>query len=130
MHKDPMELFRVADLPTNIDPAQFYPSKAKLHQEQSFCKHNPYKLYSVAPVVSNIAVVLWKSGLLDSADSINLAAALPNGQTTFASWNKLQRTNFSTLQLMPFDYNIYDTLEVESTVNALKRELHDACLLH
>ena len=78
----------------------------------------------------NIAVILWKSGLLDSADSINLAKALPNGQATFASLNKLQRTNFSALQLLPFDYDIYNSPEVESTINDLKKELRDACLLH
>ena len=73
---------------------------------------------------------MWKSGLLDSADSINLAEALLNGQATFASLNKLRRTDFSALQLLPFDYNIYNSPEVESTVNALKNELRDACLLH
>ena len=71
-----------------------------------------------------------KSGLLDSADSINLAKILPNGQATFALLNKLQRTNFSALQLQPFDYDIYNSPEEEAKINNLKKELRDACLLH
>ena len=130
MRKEPTKLFWVANLPPRFDPAQFYPLKAQLHKEQSFGKHNLYKLYSGVPVVSNIAVLLWKSSLLDPVDSINLAAALSDGQATFASLNKLRQTDFSALQLLPFDYNIYNSLEVESTVNELKKELRDACLLH
>ena len=51
-------IFRVADLPPEIDPAQFFPSKVQLHKDQAFGKNNPYKSYSVKPVVSNIAVIL------------------------------------------------------------------------
>ena len=58
MRKDPTELFQVADLLPKFDPVQFYPLKAQLHKEQSFGKLNPYKLYSVVPVVLDIAVVL------------------------------------------------------------------------
>ena len=44
--------------------------------------------------------------------------------------NKLRRTDFSALQLLSFYYDKYDSLEVESTVNDLEKELRDACLLH
>ena len=130
MRHKPTGIFRVADLPPKIDPMQFYPSKAQLHKEQAFGKNNPYKLYFVKPVVSNIAVLLWKSGLLDLKDSNNLAASLPNGQSTLALLNKLRRTDFSALQLQPFYYDIYDSPEEEATINDLKKELRDACLLH
>ena len=81
---------------------------------------------------SNIAVVLWKSfsGLLDVKDSNNLAAILLNAQATLALLTKLQRTDFSALQLKPSDYDIYDSPEEEATINNLKKELRDACLLH
>ena len=130
MRHGPTGIFRVANLPPKIDPVQFYPSKVELHKEQAFGKNNPCKSYSVKPVVSNIAVVLWKSGLLDVKDSNNLAAILPNGQTTLALLTKLRRTNFSALQLQPFDYNIHDSSEEETMINDLKKELCNACLLH
>ena len=130
MRPKPTGIFRVTDLPPKLDPEQLFSLKVQLHKDQAFGKNNPYKLYSIKSVVSNIAVILWKSGLLNSVDSINLAKALSNGPAIVASLNKLRRTDFSALQLLPLDYNIYDLSEVESTVNNLKKELRDACLLH
>ena len=56
-HK-PTGIFGVADLPLKIDPAQFFPTKVQLHKDKAIGKNYPYKLYSVKPVVSNIAVIL------------------------------------------------------------------------
>ena len=65
MREDPKEIFQVQNLTPKIDPVQLYPTKVELHQGQAFGKNNPYKLYSVKPVFSNFAVILWNSGLFD-----------------------------------------------------------------
>ena len=97
----------------------------ELYQGQAFGKNNPYKF-----ILSNISVILWKSGLLDKEGHTNLAQALPDGPVTLASLGKLRNTDISAFQLLPFNYDIYNSLELESTINKLKQELRDACLLH
>ena len=58
MQHKPTAILRVTNLPMKIDQAQFYPSSVELHKEQALGKKNPYRSYSVKPVVSNIAVLL------------------------------------------------------------------------
>ena len=63
-------------------------------------------------------------------DCNKFAAIFPNEKSSLALLTKLRRTDFSALQLQPFNYDIYDSPEEEARINDLKRELRDACLLH
>ena len=44
--------------------------------------------------------------------------------------NKLQRIKFSAFQLLLFDYDIFDSTELQSKINDSKKEMRDTCLLH
>ena len=74
----------------------FYPSKVELHSQQAFGVNNLSKLYTVVPVMTQIAVIVWKSGYLDPArdEPAALATALPFGKTTHSMLYNLQRVNF------------------------------------
>ena len=58
MRQEPLEIFCLENLPQPIDPVRFFPTKTELHQGQAFDKDNPYELYSVKPILSNIAVII------------------------------------------------------------------------
>ena len=76
---DAPELFGIQNLPAKYDPKDFFPSKAELHLQQQFNKNNELKSYTVLPVLSQIAVIVWKLGYLstDNKEPETLAKLLP-----------------------------------------------------
>ena len=58
------ELYGIRNLPAEFNPKDFFPSKAELHLQQTFGKNNELKSYTVLPVLSQIAVIVWKLGLV------------------------------------------------------------------
>ena len=120
VREDALELYSLQNLPTKHNSRDFYLSKVELHPQQAFGKNNPLKSYTVLPVVSQIAVIVWKSSYLSNDDNepTALAKALPYGETTLSMISNLARVDFSTLKLLLFDHNIYDDLEKEKEIIA------------
>ena len=116
--KDTTEIYGLRKLLAQNNPKDFYPSKVELHSQQSFGKNNPLKPYTVLPVVSQIAVIVWKSGYLseDEGEPTALAKGLPVGETTLAMISDLAQVTFLALKLLPFDHDIYDNLEEEKKI--------------
>ena len=85
------EIFQVQTIPTPFEPSQFYPTKIELHSQQAFGKNNLSKLYTVVPIMTQIAVILWKSGYLTPAldEPATLAKALPFGETAHSMLGNL-----------------------------------------
>ena len=86
------EISWVYNLPSKLDPKQFFPTKVELHSQQAFGKNNSLKSYTGLPVLTQIAVIVWKSGYLGSVKDkpTNLANALPCGKTTLAMLSNLR----------------------------------------
>ena len=84
VREDALELYGIRNLPAKYDPKDFFPSKAELHLQQQFGKNNELKSYTVLPVLSQIAVIVWKSGYLstDNKEPETLAKLLPCGEAT------------------------------------------------
>ena len=84
------------------------------------------------PVLSQIAVIVWKSVYLSTDDNKpeTLAKLLPCGEATLSMISDLARVDFSALKLLPFDHDIYDNPEEELRIVANKKVLRNACLLH
>ena len=103
--------------PLNLSK-RFPPTKVELHSQQAFSKNNSLKLYTKLPVLTQVAVIVWKSGYLssnlDGTNSVNLAKALPCSKTTLTMLVNLPRMDFSALKLLPFDHNIYDSPKEEN----------------
>ena len=82
--------------------------------------------------MTQIAVILWKLGYLDSAreELASLAKALPFGETTHYKLGNLQWVDFSALKIPPFNHDIYNNAEKKKQILANKLILRNACLLH
>ena len=126
------ENFQVWTLPAQFEPTQFYPTKVELHNQQAFRTNNSSKSYTVVPVMTQIAIILWKLGYLDPAsdEPATLATALPFGETTHFMLGNLQRVDFLPLKMSPLDHDIYDNPNQEKKILANKLMLRNACLLH
>ena len=138
MDKFPEDIFRVSDLPPQVDPNEFYPTATELHQQRAFGKNNCLKSYNVTPNLANIAVILWKSGFLEhknknekqkTSEEQTLAQALPLGTEVLKKVKKLSRTDFSALQLLPLDFDV-ETDACSEKVRKTKRILREAALIH
>ena len=129
---DAPELYCIQNLPAEFNPRDFFPSKVELHLQQTFGKNNELKLYSVLPILSQIAVIVWKSGYLSTNDNKpeTLAKLLHCGEVTLSMINNLARVDFSALKLLPFDHDIYIDPEEELQIVAIKKVLRNACFLH
>ena len=114
------------------NPTDFYLSKEELHSQQSFGKNNLLTLYTVLPVLSQIAVSVWKSGYLGKTNDkpTTLAKTLPYRETTLSMLSNLSQVDFSALNLLPFDYDIFDSSEEEKTIIANKKVMKNAYMLH
>ena len=77
------------------------------------------------PVLSQIAVIVWKSGYLSTNDKEpeTLAKLLPCGEATLSMIRDLARVNFSALKLLPFNHNIYEDPEDKQRIIANKKVL-------
>ncbi len=137
MDKFPEDIFRVSDLPPEVDPNKFYPTATELHQQRAFGKNNCLKLYNVTPNLANIAVILWKSGFLEhknknrkqkASEEQTLAQALPSGTEVFKKVKKLSRTDFSALQLLPLDFHV-EADTCSEKVRKQKRILRETALI-
>ena len=128
---DALELYGIKNLSAEFDPKDFYPSKADLHSQQQFGKNNGPKSYTVLPVLSQIAVIVWKSGYLsiDDNEPETLAKILPYREATLSIISNLAHVDFSALKLLPFDHDIYDNPEEERGIVTNKKVLRNACLL-
>ena len=113
---DAPELYRIQNLPAEFNPKDFFPSKAELHLQQTFGKNIELKLYTVLPVHSQIAVIVWKTGYLstDNKEQETLAKLLPYKEVTLSMISNLVRVDFLALKLLPFDHDIYDNPEEET----------------
>ena len=102
---DAPDLYRIQNLPAQYNPKDFFPSKVELHLQHQFGKNNELKSYTVLPVLSQIAVVVWKSGYLstDDEEPETLTKLLPCGKATLSMISDLARVNFSALKLLLFD---------------------------
>ena len=129
---DAPELFSIRNPPAKYDPKDFFPSKAELHLQQQFGKNNELKSYTVLPVLSQIAVIVWKSGYLgtDNKEPETLAKLLPCGEATLSMISNLARVDFSALKLLPFDHDIYNDPGDERRIIINKKVLRNAGLLH
>ena len=129
---DAPELYGIRNLPAEFNPKDFFPSKAELHSQQIFGKNNALKSYTVLPVLSQIAVIVWKSGYLSTDDKEleTLAKLLPCGEGTLSMISNLARVDFSALKLLPFDHDIYDNPEEEKWIIANKKVLQNTYLLY
>ena len=109
------ELYGIRNLPVEYDPKDYFPFKVELHLQQQFGKNNELKSYTVLPVVSQIAILVWKLGYLSTDDDEpkTLADLLPFGGATLSMMSNLARVDFLALKLLPFDNNIYDDPEEE-----------------
>ena len=116
--EDAPEIYGLRKLPVQYNPKDFYLSKVELHSQQSVGKYNPLKSYIVLPGVSQIVVIVWKSGYLseDEGEPTALAKGLPVGETTLAMISDLAQVTFLALKLLPFDHDIYDNLEEEKKI--------------
>ena len=86
------EIFQVRNLSEKFEPTRFYLTKVESHSQQACGKITLSKLYTVVPVMTQIAVILWKIGYLDSArdESAFLAKVLPFSEMTHSMLNNLQ----------------------------------------
>ena len=84
------------------------------------------------PVLSQIAVIVWKLGYLstDDKEPETLAKLLSCGKATLSMISHLARVDFTALKLLPFDHDIYNDPEDEWRIIASKKVLSNACLLH
>ena len=82
--------------------------------------------------MTQIAVIVWKSGYLDATrdEPATLATALPFGETTHSMLSNLQQVDFSALKIPPLDHDIYNDPDQEKKILADKLILRNACLLH
>ena len=110
VREDAAELYGVRNLPAEFNPKDFFPSTAELNSQQAFGKNNQLKSYTLLPVLSQIAVIVWKSGYLskDDKEPEILAKLLPCGKATLSMISNLARVDFSALKLLSFDHDIYD----------------------
>ena len=129
---DAPELYGIRNFPAEFNPKDFFPSKAELHSQQTFGKNNELKSYTVLPVLSQIAVIVWKLGFMstDDKEPETLAKLLPCGEATLSMISDLARVDFLVLKLLPFNHDIYDNPEEEKQTIANKKVLQNACLLH
>ena len=65
---DAPELYGIRKLTAEFNPKDFFPSKAELYLQQTFGKNNELKSYTILPVLSQIAVIVWKLGYLSKDD--------------------------------------------------------------
>ena len=132
VREDATETYGLRKLSAQYNPRDFYPSKVELHLQQSFGKNNPLKSYTVLPIVSQIAVIVWKSGYLseDEGEPTALAKVSPGGETTLAMISNLAQVDFAALKLLPFEHDIYDDREEEKKIIANKKVMRNECLLH
>ena len=52
------EIYCVNNLLTKFDPKQFFLIKVELHSQQAFGKNNLLKLYTVLPVLTQLAIIV------------------------------------------------------------------------
>lgn len=99
--KDAAAIFSIKNLPQPINPAQF-PTKVESRSQQVFGKNHPLKLYTVLPLLTQVAVIVWKYGYLDSEldrhNSVTLAKLLLCGETTLAMLVELPSINLKWQQ--------------------------------
>ena len=103
-----------------------------MHSQQAFGKNNLLKLYTVLPILTQIAIIVKKSDYLSFVEEkpVNLVKSLPCGETTLAMLGNLWQVNFSALKLLPFDHDIYNIPTEEKLILANEKILQNACLLH
>ena len=130
LEKDRRHLFKVENLPKNVKPEETYPSRAKLIRCRAFGKPCISKSYSVEKSFRQCCVILWK--MMDDQSCNNLAEALgEEGIAMLKKSRQHRRTDFSALQLLPFDWDIEDDdPAIEKKIMKYKRDLNDACLIH
>ena len=68
VREDAMELYGLQNLPAKFNLEDFFLSKVELHSQQKFGNNNLLKSYTVLPVLSQIEVIVWKSGYLSKDD--------------------------------------------------------------
>ena len=131
VREDITELYSLWNLPAKYDPKDFFPSKVELHPQQTFCKNNPLKLYTVLPVLSQSAAIVLKSGCLSKADNEleTLVKLLPCREAMLSMIRKLALVYFSALRLLPFNHDIYINLEEEEKITINKNFMQHAVLL-
>ena len=107
---DAAEIYGIRNLPAKFNPKDFFPSNVELYSQQTFGKNNQLKSYTILPILSQIAVIVWISGYLSKDDSELeiLAKVLPCGGATLSIISDLARVDFSALKLLPFDHDIND----------------------
>ena len=125
------KIFKVEDLPKSVVPTETFPSPSKLIQNRAFGKPSLSCLYSIETSLRHCCVILWKE-YLDQKSSDNLASAIGNdGIAMLKKVRRHQRTNFSALQLLPYDWDVEDEdPAMEKRIMRWKQELNDACFIH
>ena len=114
MKADAPELFRVQNFPTKFEPTQSYPSNVEIHSQQAFGKNNSSKLYTIVPVLTQIAVIMWKLGYLDvDHDKPETLQGITIWWDNSFHTQNLQRIDFSALRLLPLDPDTYNYPEEE-----------------
>ena len=110
---DAPELFKVRNLPAKFELTQFYPSKLEIHSQQAFGKNNSSKLYNVVPILTQIAVIMWKLEYLaaDHDKPAILAKTLPFCETTNFILQNLQLVDFCALRLLILNHGTYNSPE-------------------
>ena len=128
---DVPELYGIRNLPAEFNPKDFFPSKAELHSQQTFGKNNELKSYTVLPVLFQIAVIVWKSGYLNTnnKEPETLAKLLPYWEAILSMTINLASVDFPALKLLPFDHDICKDPEEEKQIIANKNVLQNVCLL-
>ena len=96
VREDAPELYGLWNLLAKHNPMNFYPSKVEFHSQQAFGKNNPLKLYTGLPVISQIAVIVWKLGYLRKSEDEpkTLAEALSCGEIILVVLGNLARVFF------------------------------------
>ena len=132
VREDATELYGIRNFPAKFNPKDFFLSKVELHSQQTFVKNIQLKLYTVLPVLSQIEVVMWRSGYLSKDDSEpeTLAKLHPCGEATLSMISELARVDFSALKFLPFDHYIYNDPEEEKKIIADKKVLQNARYIH
>ena len=129
---DAAEIYGIRNLPAKFNPKDFFPSKVELHSQQTFGKNNQLKSYTVLPVLSQIAVIVWKSVYLSKDDNEpeTLAKVLLCREATLSMISDLAHVDFLALKLLPLDHDIYNNPEEKKKIITNTKVLRNVCLLH
>ena len=129
VREDAPELYCLQNISAKHNPRDFSPSKVELHSQKAFGKNNPLESYTVLPVISQNAVIVWKSDYLSKYDNkpTAFAKAFPCGETTLSMSSNLAQVDLSALKLLLFDHITYNDPEEEKKIITNKKVMRDAC---